>query len=427
MYFKKLMAVITALAMASGMLAGCSEQKSGEDEKKAAQTTSAENVEDTEKDNDNGNVKIVNDVTEGLKAEGTALYNEEEKYKALNEKLKDQLIDASQPKGVAMLATDEDIIMIRSFNSTETDGTTPTNAYTTYEIGSITKSMTATAILQLIEEGKLNLDDTLDKFFPEYKHGDKITICHLLHMQSGIYDNLNETGKIAELKGWDKEDIEKLSEKYIKDAFTDEEIVAITSDLDLKFEPGSEYAYSNTGYFLLALMIEQTTGKPYAEYLQEHVFDVCGMEHSSSAAKGDLTSIPYDKDEASIAPMVDENGYSVDQKFSRGAGGVHSCAADLLMFDRSLFGGTLLGEDSMAAMFDIDKSYGCGWTTLDGTDTCKHYMHNGRQGSYLSSNAVFDTEEYGRVYFIQLYSQSTQSIAGKMITNNNIVKSALGE
>lgn len=428
---RKIMASITALVIAAGMLSSCAGQASDDKETLTitTQTASAEET-DANENNDNtannGEVKLVSDVTEGLKTDGKDWYNEDEKYSELVEKLQKQFMEASQPKGVIMLATDKDIIMIRSFNSTETDGTTPANAYTTYEMGSVTKMMTATAILKLAEEGKLSIDDTLDKYFPDYKHADEITLYHLLHMQSGIYDNLNEAQQIAVLKGWDKEIAMEFSDKLKKDAFTDEEIIGLTSDLDLKFEPGSQMAYSNTGYYLMALIIEQVTGKTYAEYLQENIFDVCSMEHSSSCAKGDITSIPYDKDASDVSQMVDEDGYWCETMFSRGAGGVHSCAADMVMFDRSLMGGKLLNEDSLNEMFNTDKGYGCGWSTLNGGASDKHYTHNGRQGSYMTNNTVFDTEEYGRVYFIQLYSQSMLSLSNKIKSNNGIVKAALG-
>ena len=88
--------------------------------------------------------------------------------------------------GVYLLATDESVVFLRGVNSVETDGENRVNAYTVFEIGSVTKTFTAAAVLQLWEQGKLNLDDPLCKYFPEYEKGAEITIRQLLHMQSGL-------------------------------------------------------------------------------------------------------------------------------------------------------------------------------------------------------------------------------------------------
>ena len=93
-------------------------------------------------------------------------------------------------KGTYILASDDRIIFIGGINSSDIHGN-KVDAYTTYEIGSLTKAFTAAAILQLCERGKLSLDSTLDLFFPEYEYGKDITVYHLLHMQSGLRKDLS--------------------------------------------------------------------------------------------------------------------------------------------------------------------------------------------------------------------------------------------
>ena len=88
-------------------------------------------------------------------------------------------------KGTYILATDDRIVFIGGINSSDIHGN-KVDAYTTYEIGSLTKAFTATAVLQLYERGKLSLDDTIDLYFPEFEYGKEITVYHLLHMQSGL-------------------------------------------------------------------------------------------------------------------------------------------------------------------------------------------------------------------------------------------------
>lgn len=414
MMLKRFAAITAAFIMTAAIFSGCSsDNTTGSSSQQVSSGQQAEQNADISEAS-----LIVSDVTEGLKFENDQWYNDKEEYKGLFEKLQTLNVNYPDLKGINILATDEDIIFIQSINANETDGTTPVNAYTTYEVGSITKTMTATAILQLIEQGKLSMDDTLGKFFPDYETGKDITIYQLLHMQSGIYDYMND---IFELSKTHDIDLETLTKKFLEDSVTDEEILDLISSFELKHEPGAEKSYSNTNYHFLAMIIEQLTGKTFGEYMQENIFDVCGMEHSSSMKTGDVTSVP-ELNEKEAVEMTDENGYIVSPKFNRGAGDVHSCAADLVMFDRELMNGKLINEDSMKEMFNMDMDYGCGWMAGAGASD---RFHSGKSGSYLSCNAVFDTEKYGHVYYIQLYSMIGQNTEQRMGSNYNIVKAAL--
>jgi len=409
----------TAFLTALLVMTGCSSQNTSESSDPSVSDVSVSSVSEAVSESETAEAyAIVSDVTEGLKHENDQWHNDKEEYSEIAEKLQNLSVTFAELKGVNILATDNDIIFIQGIDSTETDGETPVNAYTTYEVGSITKTMTATAVLQLIEQGKLSMADTLGQFFPEYEAGRNITIYQLLHMQSGIYDYVNDVFSLSKTHDID---IETMTEKFLADSFTDEEMLDFIGSLELKHEPGAEMSYSNTNYHLLAMIIEQLTGKSFGEYLQENIFDVCGMEHSSSMKTGDVTSIPELNDKEAVE-FTDENGYMASPNFNRGAGDVHSCAADLVMFDRALMNGKLINEDSLKEMFNMDMNYGCGW--MAGASDSDRF-HSGKAGSYLSCNAVFDTEKYGRVYYIQLYSMTGQNTEQRMASNYNIVKAAL--
>ena len=139
--------------------------------------------------------------------------------------------------GVYLLATDESVVFLRGVNSVETDGETRVNAYTVFEIGSVTKTFTAAAVLQLWEQGKLNLDDPLGKYFPEYEKGAEITIRQLLHMQSGLRREFFPDEAL--------ENDPELMKKYYTDGFSDEELLTALYDAELGFAPGAKYGYSN--------------------------------------------------------------------------------------------------------------------------------------------------------------------------------------
>ena len=297
--------------------------------------------------------------------------------------------------GVYLLATDESVVFLRGVNSVETDGETRVNAYTVFEIGSITKTFTATAILQLCEQGKLDLDDPLGKYFPEYEKGAGITIRQLLHMQSGLRREF-----------FPDEALEKdpvLMKKYYTDGFSDEELLAALFEAELGFVPGTKYEYSNVNYTLLAMIIEKVTGENYGVYIREHIFSVCEMEHSYCTEPGRLTSVPEPVPEETYAFDFNDvfpTGYMSDFRTARGAGDICSCAADLLAFDRALTGGNLISRESLDEMFNTENGYGCGWLNVGRLEPA--YLHSGGTPSYISHNLYCRTKKYGSLYLIIL-------------------------
>lgn len=320
--------------------------------------------------------------------------NEDPYYEDLVKTLNLQSYNTSSCRGCYLVATDEDVLFLYCEDSYEIDGTTSVNQYTTYDIASSSKTFTAVATLKLIEQGKLSLDDTLDKFFPEYAAGADVTIYNLLHMQSGIPDYLNDPDVFWNIQGehWEgKED-------FFSDRISDEEFIEALCNTELLFEPGSMMSYSNTNYHLLAMIIESASGMRFDEYLQENIFTPCGMEHTTSMTAGNETSVPVNFTTAYDAGMVDEFGHSMQPNQERGDGGIHTCAADLLAFDRALFGGQLLNKDSMELLTTFDMGYACGLMPYGGNG----YEHDGHAFSYSTSNKIMPTEDYGCVYVIIL-------------------------
>ena len=126
--------------------------------------------------------------TEGLAYDEAkhAWTTEEEAFLKLVRIMQQECSAPDTDSGVYLLATDDRVIFLCGVSAVETDGATRVNEYTVFEIGSVTKTFTATAVLQLWEQGKLNLDDPLGKYFPAFEKGAGITIRQLLHMQSGL-------------------------------------------------------------------------------------------------------------------------------------------------------------------------------------------------------------------------------------------------
>lgn len=198
---------------------------------------------------------------------------------------------------------------------------------TKFRIASISKLFTEVAILQLTEAGKVNLDDTLSLFLPDYPRGDEITIRHLLTHRSGI-PHLNSFPNYNEL---------------IQKDFELQEIIDLFKDLPLAFHPGEKYQYSNSGYVLLAFVMEQVSGQSYGDYLQTAIFDPIGLSNTGV------------DDEQRILPkrakgyMFDNKAQlskatPIDMSIKIGGGSLYSTLSDLNHFIQSLLRKKVLEE-----------------------------------------------------------------------------------
>ena len=173
----------------------------------------------------------------------------------------DQLLSdkfkSNETGGTALVARKGQIIYKKAFGMANLELNIPMQTENVFRIGSITKQFTAIAILQLMEQGKLDLQDDITKFIPDYPtHGHKITIEHLLTHTSGIQ---SYTG----MKDFDA--ISRLDKKP-------EELIAYFKNQPMEFAPGTKWNYNNSGFFLLGYIIEKVTGKTYPEYVEEKIF-----------------------------------------------------------------------------------------------------------------------------------------------------------
>ena len=297
--------------------------------------------------------------------------------------------------GVTAVATDDDILYLYCEDDAEKDGTTPVSQNTVFDIASVSKTFTAVSVLQLAEKGKLSLDDTLDKYFPEYETGKSITIYDLLHMRSGIPDYCNDPDPFWNISGAEAAN-KKLSDIYL-DKITDEEFLQALYQAPLNSEPGSENEYSNSNYHILAFIIEKVSGMKYCDYVKKNIFDKCGMKNTTSMAKDDMTYVPVGFDELVEYGFTDENGYPACPNNNRGDGGIHSCVSDMILFDRALFGGRLLNEKSMEIMLEDEDGYCCGLRKQQ-----NGYSHDGSSFTCMANNMMIESEEFGHVYVIRM-------------------------
>jgi CubicO group peptidase (beta-lactamase class C family)/predicted dienelactone hydrolase len=221
---------------------------------------------------------------------------------------------------------------------------TPVDANSLFSIGSITKPMIATTILQLRDEGKLSLDDTLSQWLPELSsqipNSDRITIQELLNHTSGIREYLTDPGFIEPLTN---------DPDLANQTFTPEQLVSFIAGKPALFEPGQQYSYSNTGYILLGEVIETATQSTITRQLHQRIFDPLGMKDTFYApeeqVKGNWVQGYIDLDgDGQLDPLNETLSWA------GAAGGVVSTSADIAKFSQALFSGELLAPATLNAM-----------------------------------------------------------------------------
>src|SRR5690348_4828479 len=155
-------------------------------------------------------------------------------------------------------------ILSKGYGFADLENDVPATPETVYRIGSVTKQFTAAAIMRLMEQGKLSLDDTLQKFLPNFPtQGNRVTVRHLLNHTSGIKSYTSLGPKWARVMRID---------------LATDSLVALFANEPFDFKPGDAWLYDNSGYFLLGMIIEKVSGKPYGKYLKDEIFTPLGLK-----------------------------------------------------------------------------------------------------------------------------------------------------
>lgn len=236
---------------------------------------------------------------------------------------------------------------------------------TVYQIQSVTKQFTATAVMMLVQEGKIGLDDPLSRYLDKTPESWKdVTIRHLLTHTSGIKDFINEPTQSLKLE------------------VTEQEVFDATAPRPLNFKTGEKYQYSNTNYHLLAMVIRKLTGKSYGEMLNERIFKPLKMKDTiimNLSGIVERRAAGYLMDQRKL-----QNGEYVAQSvLAYAGGGVMSTVLDMAKWDAALDGSAILTDASKKEMWSPMKlndggisQYGFGWA-LGMVNGHKEYAHSG--------------------------------------------------
>jgi CubicO group peptidase (beta-lactamase class C family) len=288
--------------------------------------------------------------------------------------------------GNVLVAENGKIIYEKSFGYADYSAKRLNTATTSFPVASVTKTMTATAILQLQEKGKLSINDRYSKYFRNFPYP-SVTIRQLL----------SHTSRLPSTAFYRMLDSMQLAKKdtFYTNADVIPALIALKQPLPARSEEGgrSAFAYSNLNYYLLALLVEKLTGMPYGAYLKKHIFIPAGMENTSlsefyfgmdkNLCREQRYRYLYDNAPERI-DTVAEFASVFDVYNFKGHGDVVSTLKDLLKYDEALYNGTLLKQSSLQQAYQplvpgtaANSGYGLGWSIGQDSTKGKLIFHHG--------------------------------------------------
>ena len=257
--------------------------------------------------------------------------------------------------GLALLVShDGTIVQAQGYGLSNVELRVPVRAGTVFQSGSMGKQFTATAVMMLVEQGKVSLDDSISKYFPGSPPAWKdVTIRELLSHTAGFTDYPDNFD-------------------FRKD-YSETDLLKIVQGIPLAFPPGSSWSYSNLGYLTLGILIHQVTGEFYGDFLQQRIFRPLGMTTARIISEADI--VP---NRAAGYRLV--NGHLKNQEWvsptlnTTADGALYFSILDLAKWDAALYTEKLLKRGSLDQMWTVAKlkngepnsgSYGFGWSVLN--------------------------------------------------------------
>ena len=295
--------------------------------------------------------------------------------------------------GVVVVGKGENVFAQRVYGLANVELGVPNRFDTVFHIASVSKPFTAAAILLLVQDGKLTVDDPLTKFFPDYPRGKEILVRHLLTHSSGIVD-INSLPEYQEL---------------MRSPVTLDQLIVAFKDKPLKFVPGTKTSYSNSNYNLLARIVEIASGQTFASFLKQRVFlglpslapDDDPQRIVPNRASG---YIPVGRDQVANAPYL-------DWRVKTGNGSLITTAQDLYRwtcsYQRGMVIDAKLVEQSRTAQ--IDK-YGFGWA-VGGAGEDRQVEATGRSPGFTAAVEYFPSTQLTVVVVANSYSSLSQGLA----------------
>ncbi len=227
----------------------------------------------------------------------------------------------------------DEILLAKGYGFADIENDVAATEETIYRLGSLSKQFTAVAILQLAEKGTITLDESIRTYLPDYPEvGGPITVRHLLNHTSGLVSYTTQS------EYW----------KHLNDDLPKERVLDWFASRELAFPPGHKYSYSNSGYFVLGLILERVTGESFGDYVKQHILDPLDLK--STYLDDGVVKIPnkakgYERDAGKLVPCRPLN-----TRLAFSVGSMASNLIDLFTFHRALRNGKLVSPASYEAM-----------------------------------------------------------------------------
>lgn len=305
-------------------------------------------------------------------------------------------LPANEPGGAILIMKDDSIVFTKGYGIADLTTKEPITTKTLFNLGSISKTFVANAILKLAEQGKLSVEDSLEKYFANFANpqlAKKVRIRHLLTHTSGLPDNRNvEADTVFYLTAKDEENWYPVTQaKY------------------LIFEPGQRYEYSNPAFNALALIVEKVSGQKWQTYVRDSIMRVSGMTMSR------ITDGPYPTDSVAHAYQKNhgkwvEDDYGEEPTFAAaGNGGVWSSVEELARYELALRDSIFLSDSlirdsrtikTFPMWFDTRKPFiGWSWFIQKNADGLVTVGHTGDQGGFLCNYVTLPEK---KIFFVIL-------------------------
>ncbi len=286
----------------------------------------------------------------------------------------DKILGVHGLSGVAYVTRNGRVMCQSAIGMQDTENGVKMSLDTLFPVGSVSKQFCATAVLMLQDEGKLSVNDTIEKYFPDYKYASQITIHNLLSMRSGIFDYLNDNPDNASLF---VHDTAEENEQAILDWIYSQE---------LDFEPDDCWAYSNSNFHLLARIVEQVSGMEYTDFVQKYILDELSMTNT-----GFFDEIAYtDRTAERIVPDgVDALPWPKGS--TKGDGDIVSNAYDMDKWLTAMADGVLLSSESYKMMTtNYSGSYNYGYGIQ--VESKNRYWHGGAIDTYETAALTYSND-----------------------------------
>ncbi|WP_158561324.1 serine hydrolase [Emticicia sp. C21] len=295
----------------------------------------------------------------------------------------DRLAEKNKAMGSLVIIKNGEVQYSRSIGYSEINGTNkrPLTEANRFRIGSITKMFTSAIILQLVDEGKLKLTDTIDQFIPQIPNASKITIKQILGHRSGI-PNVRR--------------IQNSQENVNTTPITREEMLDLIVKATPEFEPDSKHSYSNSGYQVLGFIIEKVTGKSYEAALNERIISKIGLKNTYLATG----KIDVNKKEALTYMNLGGEWKPVHETHPSilySAGAIVSTPSDMATFIQALFDGKIISNESLEQMKIMREGEGLGMEPFNFAGKT-FYGHAGGADNYGSWLAYLPAEKLTIAY-----------------------------